>query len=195
MCRRLSMQTTLSERSLVFAHTHTVKSMRKLADATVATKSARVDPAAGPCFGEAILLALSVDSKVFIRSFGKPSQCRKHLAAVNNKESFSTRSPSKIIHGLSLDLPGILAAFRQHKLWFDNIARQRNRSKCSEKVSVPAALMPKRFQIKRQKGWKKPANGIVVSRPSKWGNPVKISKTLGREEAVAKYEKYLSDMP
>jgi len=55
--------------------------------------------------------------------------------------------------------------------------------------------MPKRFQIKRRKGWKKPENGVVVSRPSKWGNPFKISKSVSREQAIGMFEKYLKEMP
>ncbi len=31
--------------------------------------------------------------------------------------------------------------------------------------------MPKRIQRKRTKGWRKPSGAVVVSRPSKWGNP------------------------
>lgn len=31
--------------------------------------------------------------------------------------------------------------------------------------------MPKRVQLSRRKGWRKPPNTVVVSRPSKWGNP------------------------
>ena len=34
---------------------------------------------------------------------------------------------------------------------------------------------PKRIQLRRQKGWRKPENTVVVSRPSKWGNPYKLS--------------------
>lgn len=30
---------------------------------------------------------------------------------------------------------------------------------------------PKRIQLKRTKGWRKPEGSIVVSRPSVWGNP------------------------
>lgn len=33
---------------------------------------------------------------------------------------------------------------------------------------------PKRIQLSRAKGWRKPEGAIVVSRPSKWGNPIKI---------------------
>lgn len=31
--------------------------------------------------------------------------------------------------------------------------------------------MPKRIQLRRTKGWRKPPNTVVVARPSKWGNP------------------------
>lgn len=34
--------------------------------------------------------------------------------------------------------------------------------------------MPERIQLKRTKGWRKPEGAIVVSRPSKWGNPYKV---------------------
>lgn len=33
--------------------------------------------------------------------------------------------------------------------------------------------MPQRIQLSRKKGWRKPTNAVVVSRPSKWGNPYK----------------------
>lgn len=31
--------------------------------------------------------------------------------------------------------------------------------------------MPKRLQRKRTKGWRKPANAVIVDRTSRWGNP------------------------
>ena len=31
--------------------------------------------------------------------------------------------------------------------------------------------MPHRVQLSRRKGWKLPANTVVVARPTKWGNP------------------------
>lgn len=37
--------------------------------------------------------------------------------------------------------------------------------------------MPKRIQLKRTKGWRKPKGSIVVSRPSKWGNPFVVGST------------------
>lgn len=34
--------------------------------------------------------------------------------------------------------------------------------------------MPSRVQLSREKGWRKPPGAIVVSRPSRWGNPWRI---------------------
>ena len=34
--------------------------------------------------------------------------------------------------------------------------------------------MPERIQLSRRKGWRKPENTVVVARPSKWGNPVRV---------------------
>jgi hypothetical protein len=36
--------------------------------------------------------------------------------------------------------------------------------------------MPERIQLRRTKGWRKPEGAIVVSRPSKWGNPWKVGE-------------------
>ena len=38
------------------------------------------------------------------------------------------------------------------------------------------ATTPKRIQLSRAKGWRKPAGAVVVSRPSKWGNPWRVEK-------------------
>ena len=37
--------------------------------------------------------------------------------------------------------------------------------------------MPERIQLSRRKGWRKPDNTVVVSRPSKWGNPFAVHHT------------------
>ncbi len=34
---------------------------------------------------------------------------------------------------------------------------------------------PKRVQLRRTKGWRKPEGAVVVSRPSKWGNPFTVA--------------------
>lgn len=35
-------------------------------------------------------------------------------------------------------------------------------------------MSPQRIQLRRTKGWRKPEGAIVVSRPSKWGNPFRV---------------------
>lgn len=40
--------------------------------------------------------------------------------------------------------------------------------------------MPRRIQLRRRKGWRKPEGAVVVARPSKWGNPFVVRKS-GRE--------------
>ncbi|MFA4050644.1 DUF4326 domain-containing protein [Mycobacteroides chelonae] len=39
--------------------------------------------------------------------------------------------------------------------------------------------MPERIQLHRTKGWRKPEGAIVVSRPSRWGNPFRIGSPSG----------------
>lgn len=34
--------------------------------------------------------------------------------------------------------------------------------------------MPSRIQLRRTKGWAKPADAIVVARPTRWGNPFPV---------------------
>jgi hypothetical protein len=56
--------------------------------------------------------------------------------------------------------------------------------------------MPKRLQQKRTKGWRKPPNSVVISRPSKWGNPFKIDAEHDRATVVAKFRRWIeSDDP
>lgn len=38
--------------------------------------------------------------------------------------------------------------------------------------------MPERIRLSRAKGWRKPAGAVVVSRPSRWGNPFTITECL-----------------
>lgn len=38
--------------------------------------------------------------------------------------------------------------------------------------------MPERIQQRRTKGWRKPENTVSVARPSKWGNPYVVGRTL-----------------
>jgi hypothetical protein len=49
--------------------------------------------------------------------------------------------------------------------------------------------MPQRFQRSRRKGARLPADAVVVSRPTRWGNPHPLE--LGRQEAVRRYREDL----
>jgi Domain of unknown function (DUF4326) len=35
---------------------------------------------------------------------------------------------------------------------------------------------PRRIQLSRRAGWRKPEGAVVVSRPGKWGNPFEVTK-------------------
>jgi uncharacterized protein DUF4326 len=45
--------------------------------------------------------------------------------------------------------------------------------------------VPRRYQRSRRKGARLPIGVVVVTRPTKWGNPHPLS--LGRDEAVRRY--------
>jgi hypothetical protein len=42
---------------------------------------------------------------------------------------------------------------------------------------------PKRIQLRRTRGWRKPEGSIVVARPSKWGNPFTVQNALDNDYA------------
>jgi hypothetical protein len=44
---------------------------------------------------------------------------------------------------------------------------------------------PKRIQLRRTKGYRKPEGAVVVARPSKWGNPYTIPMMRERCDAIA----------
>ena len=54
--------------------------------------------------------------------------------------------------------------------------------------------MPSRVQLRRAKDWRKPAGAVVVSRPSRWGNPYLVAEH-GRSQAVALYRQHLAEHP
>lgn len=63
-------------------------------------------------------------------------------------------------------------------------------------------MKPKRIQLIRRKGWRKPENAVVVSRPTRWGNPWKVGdlsqkgfviKTRGM--AAQEFKKWLHNTP
>ena len=55
-------------------------------------------------------------------------------------------------------------------------------------------MKPKRIQLSRKKGWRLPPNTVVVSRPSKWGNPVKVGDPCypTRATAVGWYREHIT---
>jgi hypothetical protein len=51
---------------------------------------------------------------------------------------------------------------------------------------------PKRIQLRRTKGWRKPEGAISVARPHKWGNPYGVG-TPGVADAETAVRLYLQD--
>lgn len=71
-------------------------------------------------------------------------------------------------------------------------------------------MKPKRIQLSRKKGYRKPEGAVVVARPGKWGNPFRIGEfwilradefeiwrgtVEDAEHAVALYRQYLGMYP
>jgi hypothetical protein len=61
--------------------------------------------------------------------------------------------------------------------------------------AAPGDEMPRRIQLSRKRGWRKPPNTISVARPSIWGNPFKATEDYPVERAIADYEKWLHTDP
>jgi hypothetical protein len=56
--------------------------------------------------------------------------------------------------------------------------------------------MPQRIQLSRARGWRKPAEAVVVARPSRWGNPFPVGDGVPtRARAVELYEEHLAARP
>ncbi|WP_170565590.1 DUF4326 domain-containing protein [Ruegeria atlantica] len=53
---------------------------------------------------------------------------------------------------------------------------------------------PRRIQLQRTKGWRKPDNTTVVARPGPWGNPFKVGVHGDAEECVRKYRRLLGGL-
>ncbi len=47
-------------------------------------------------------------------------------------------------------------------------------------------MVPRRIQLRRTKGWRKPPGAVVIPRPTRWGNPYSLAE-LGHAGAVALY--------
>lgn len=53
---------------------------------------------------------------------------------------------------------------------------------------------PKRIQRKRTRGWRMPEGAIYVGRPTKWGNPFKVTSERTRREVVVAFRIWI-EMP
>ncbi len=54
--------------------------------------------------------------------------------------------------------------------------------------------MSERVQLRRARGWRKPEHTIIVSRPSRWGNPYPV-RVYGRNQALRLYAEHLRQHP
>lgn len=61
----------------------------------------------------------------------------------------------------------------------------------SDRELLERPLIPTRIQLRRTRGWRKPTGAIVVSRPSRWGNPFVVSEHQTRAQAVANFRRAL----
>ena len=47
--------------------------------------------------------------------------------------------------------------------------------------------MTTRVQLRRTRGWRKPAGTVTVTRSTRWGNPHKVTAELDRAQAVQRF--------
>ena len=59
---------------------------------------------------------------------------------------------------------------------------------------VGAEVSPQRIQRKRTRGWRMPEGAVIVTRPTKWGNPFKVTPERTRREVVVAYSIWI-EMP
>jgi hypothetical protein len=53
--------------------------------------------------------------------------------------------------------------------------------------------MSKRIRLQRTKGWRKPADAVVVARPTRWGNPYRVGIDGDRSQCVEKFREALTE--
>lgn len=51
--------------------------------------------------------------------------------------------------------------------------------------------MPQRIQLRRSKGWRLPAQTVVVARPTRWGNPFRLGVDGDAAACVRQYHAWL----
>jgi hypothetical protein len=57
------------------------------------------------------------------------------------------------------------------------------------------ATAPRRVQLRRTKGWRKPPDAVVVARPSRWGNPFTAEDAGSRAAALVAFRTRLAGPP
>jgi Domain of unknown function (DUF4326) len=57
-------------------------------------------------------------------------------------------------------------------------------------MTAMSTIMPKRVQLRRTKGWRKPEGTVSVARPTRWGNPFKAGDVA---DPVAEFRSMLLD--
>jgi hypothetical protein len=60
---------------------------------------------------------------------------------------------------------------------------------------IGTGSQPRRVQLSRRKGSRLPPNTVVVSRPSRWGNPFIVKDGYPIERVVTLFEEWLKDDP
>ncbi len=55
-----------------------------------------------------------------------------------------------------------------------------------------ALVRPVRIQLSRSKGWRMPPNTVKVSRPTKWGNPFRVTDERTESECAIAFRTWLS---
>jgi hypothetical protein len=62
-------------------------------------------------------------------------------------------------------------------------------------------MTPRRIQLQRRRGWRLPPNTVVVSRPTRWGNPHRVGwcdvckQHHSRAQAVAMFARDAQRLP
>ena len=57
------------------------------------------------------------------------------------------------------------------------------------------ARTPRRLQLQRARGWRKPEGAVVVARPSRWGNPYTAEDAGSRAAALVAFRTRLAGPP
>ncbi|MEM9065089.1 MAG: DUF4326 domain-containing protein [Planctomycetota bacterium] len=54
---------------------------------------------------------------------------------------------------------------------------------------------PRRIRRQRTKGWRKPDGAVFVGRPSRFGNPFRLSSSCSPDQAVERFRAWLTEDP